>query len=250
MWKIFLKMPPTTAPIYKQVAEKLRQEILKGTYLVGQNLPPEKQLAEIFNASRHTIREALRDLREDGVIASRQGSGSVVCSTPNGQSFVHETSTINEIDQYASSSIKVLNNAVVDLEKELLDAVGLQESAAWMRIDGFRYLENESEPICMTHAFLHPDFFGVARLFGKRATPLYELIEDNFGVVIHEVQQRIIACTVNEKIGDVLGLPVGSMAIEIQRFYKLKDGKVVEMSRNIYPPHKFNFSLKLKRNNF
>ena len=239
--------PSSTLPIYKQIAQQLREEILKGTYLVGHNLPTEKQLAEDFNSSRHTIREALRDLRQDGVITSRQGSGSVVCAPPSCQSFTHETSTINEIEQYAHSIIRVLNTSVVDLPAALGRLAPTQEQAGWMLIEGFRYTDSEHDPICTTHAYLHPEFLSIARLFGKRATPLYELIEDNFGVVIHEVEQRIGACAINEREAELLKLAPGSIAIEVLRYYRLREGKVVEISRNLYPPHRFTFSLKLKR---
>ena len=236
-------------PIYKKIAQQLREEILKGTYPVGQNLPPEKQLAEEFQSSRHTIREALRDLRQDGVITSRQGSGSVVCATPNCQSFVHETSTINEIEQYAHNPIKIVSNTIVDLDLTLCNVTPIDETEGWMLIEGYRYSEGGPDPVCATQAYLHPEFLGIARLFGKRATPLYELIEDNFGVVIHEVEQHIQICKVPETMAQTLGLEVDSTAVEVQRFYKLKDGKVVEISRNIYPPEKFHFSMKLKRSN-
>ncbi|MGB3071642.1 MAG: GntR family transcriptional regulator [Ottowia sp.] len=243
-------MPLTNSsgsPIYKRIAHRLRQKIIRGTYLVGHNLPTENELAEEYKASRHTIREALRELRQDGVIASRRGSGSVVCAPQNCQSFVHETSTINEIEQYAKSPMKVVSTSFVNLASELPGAVQADTVADWLLIEGYRYAEGDPHAISATLAYLHPDYVSVARLFGKRTTPLFELIEDNFGVVIHEVEQTVLAREVPEHIADAIGLAPFSMAIEVLRLYRLKDGKVVEISRNFYPPQKFNFTLKLRR---
>ena len=63
---------------YRQLAERLKQElenyIRQGTY----KLPTEKELCEQFHASRQTIRQALLILEQEGLIARKQGSGSYV----------------------------------------------------------------------------------------------------------------------------------------------------------------------------
>jgi len=60
------------------IAVELRQAILLGDFLHGEKLPPERSLAETFGASRNTVREALRVLEEDGMVARRIGSGTYV----------------------------------------------------------------------------------------------------------------------------------------------------------------------------
>ena len=64
--------------LYEQVLEKLESQILQGVYQKGDYLPTEKKLVEQFGVSRITVREALRVLSENGVIATKKGSGSVV----------------------------------------------------------------------------------------------------------------------------------------------------------------------------
>ncbi len=68
-------------PKYEQVAETLAQEIREVRYPEGSLLPTEAQLSARFNASRHTIRHALRSLRERGLVNSRQGRGTEVVSS-------------------------------------------------------------------------------------------------------------------------------------------------------------------------
>src|SRR5215831_14348345 len=64
--------------LYLQVVQILKQEIVDGTYPVGTQLPTEDKLCERFSVSRYTVREALRRLREDNLVSSRQGAGTVV----------------------------------------------------------------------------------------------------------------------------------------------------------------------------
>lgn len=65
------------------VYEQIFAKIVDGEYPVNTKLPPEVELAKTFAVSRPVIREALAKLRDDGVIVSRQGSGSVVTRRPD-----------------------------------------------------------------------------------------------------------------------------------------------------------------------
>lgn len=66
--------------LYQQVADKLRAEIIAGRYEVNSRLPAERLLAEEFNVSRPTIREAIIALEIGGLVEVRVGSGVYVVS--------------------------------------------------------------------------------------------------------------------------------------------------------------------------
>jgi DNA-binding transcriptional MocR family regulator len=68
-------------PIYRQIYERLREQILAGALPEGTRLPPERSLAERLDVNRSTIVHAYRDLAADGLIEQRVGSGSRVAST-------------------------------------------------------------------------------------------------------------------------------------------------------------------------
>lgn len=64
--------------MYRQIAEDLRQQIESGEFQPGQMLPPEIELRERYNASRNTIRDALRLLATRGLVDARAGQGTFV----------------------------------------------------------------------------------------------------------------------------------------------------------------------------
>lgn len=72
----FLPVDPTR--ISEKVAEAISQAIVDGKLSPGENLPPERKLAELFNVTRNTVREALRQVESSGLISVRQGSGITV----------------------------------------------------------------------------------------------------------------------------------------------------------------------------
>ncbi|WP_171074857.1 GntR family transcriptional regulator [Nonomuraea basaltis] len=65
-------------PIYKTIINAIKDDIAAGRLQPGQALPTEAQLGEAHNASRLTVRRALSDLREEGVIYTVRAEGSYV----------------------------------------------------------------------------------------------------------------------------------------------------------------------------
>ena len=81
---------------YIQVARTLRKEIVDGVYPVGSQLPTEHELCERFSVSRYTVREALRRLREDNLVASRpraghDGGSAAVVRMPTSRTWCRST---------------------------------------------------------------------------------------------------------------------------------------------------------------
>jgi DNA-binding FadR family transcriptional regulator len=73
------KAPNMPARIYSDILNR----IIEGEYREGERLPTEHALAEQFATSRPTVREALAQLRADGIIATRHGSGTTVVRRPD-----------------------------------------------------------------------------------------------------------------------------------------------------------------------
>ncbi len=72
---------PRTA-IWKSIADSLRAEIANNHYGPGDKLPTEAALAARFGVNRHTVRRAIGDLAETGLVFSRRGTGVFVAAHP------------------------------------------------------------------------------------------------------------------------------------------------------------------------
>lgn len=69
-------------PLWKTIRDTVFSDISNGHYKSGDKLPTEAQLAARFGVNRHTVRQALAALVEDGVIFTRRGAGAFVATTP------------------------------------------------------------------------------------------------------------------------------------------------------------------------
>ena len=65
--------------LYEEVAKQIERLIVEGGLKPGDKLPPERELAEMFQVSRSSLRDAIRTLELTGLLEPRHGEGTVVC---------------------------------------------------------------------------------------------------------------------------------------------------------------------------
>ena len=68
----------SASPLYAQLMERIRMDILQGVYPVGDRIPPEHELEERYAVSRVTVRRALQELTASGLLERKQGKGTFV----------------------------------------------------------------------------------------------------------------------------------------------------------------------------
>jgi len=77
-------LPIQNERLYKRIVEQIEARILAGDLKVGEQLPPERELGEQFGVSRTAVREAVKILREKGLIEIRHGRGTFVTNATPG----------------------------------------------------------------------------------------------------------------------------------------------------------------------
>jgi GntR family transcriptional regulator len=235
-------------PLYRRLVQALRRDIVNGRFPVGSLLPTESELCERFGVSRHTVREALRCLRDDGLVSSRQGSGTEVARPGRSPLYVHTVSSVEELAQYAvDTRYHITNVTMVRTDRNAAKRLNCRIGEPWLHIEGPRYRSGQSEPICWTEVFIHRDYGGIARMLSRLAGPIYALIEDVFGERITRVDQTLRGRPIPGDLAKRLEVEPRTIGIEIQRDYYLIDGKRVETAFNLYPADRFSYSMTLHR---
>lgn len=80
--KLKLFKPIKKTRVYEEIVAKIKNMIEAGRLKSGDQLPVERELAEVFHVSRSSVREALRTLESQGFLESRQGEGTYISSQP------------------------------------------------------------------------------------------------------------------------------------------------------------------------
>lgn len=235
-------------PLYLQVARALKGEIVSGLYPVGSLLPTEDSLCARFSVSRYTVREALRVLRDDDLVTSRQGAGTVVIPPHTPGSDIHQVMSINDLVAFATGTrfaIESINMVAID--GKLAARTGLASGEEWLEVRGYRYANSEDIPVCWTEYYINRTFAAVGRLLQRHTGPIFPLIEDMFGQNIVEVHQQISATLIAAAMAADLKVKVGSAALEVRRTYETTDEKVAQVTINTHPASRFMHSMTMRR---
>ena len=136
-------------PRYAQIFNTLSQRMQAGKYPVDMRLPTESELCDEFNASRFTVREALRRLVEQGMVQRRQGAGSVVVSTTPQAQYVHSLSSLSDLFQFAlDTHYDLLSTSQVTLDAKIAADLGAAAGERWQLVEGLRRHEKGGKAFC------------------------------------------------------------------------------------------------------
>jgi len=236
-----------TPPRYQQIVEELRKEIGNDTLKAGDVLPSESELCDRFAVSRHTIREALRALRDEGFVESRQGAPTRI-TKPNGPLYTYSVSDVAELLQYATEAKYEIDKtgvviADVDLAARLSSPVGTR----WLRIEGFRYANQDPVPLCWTEMYIFSEYSGAAVKVGRQTGTVYSFIESLYGVRIDHVDQSLEATPIPVQACKAMNFDGLNLAILIRRVYRLSDGSIPMVALNYHSPARLRLNWTLKR---
>ncbi len=233
-----------TRPRYMQLADLVRADILSGRRMPGTSLATEKELCETHSVSRHTAREALRLLSQEGLIERRRGAGTQVAARLPAPAYSQPIDDFGSILQYAREAVLHVSALEPAPEGEAA-STGLAPGPA-MKMTGVRTIENEA-PVALTRIYvlksLAPDLQTANRLHGS----ITEWIEREHGLPILTVRQCIESIALDSADAEVLGVEPGTPALRTQRQYSDDGQRIVLVSVSLHPAGRFTYEMTLKR---
>lgn len=156
--------------LYKRIARELAHQISTGTYPPGSLFPTEMELCETWQVSRHTMREALRELTEQGLISRRKGAGTRVCE-PQASGVNHPLSHLEDLLLLAKNNLRVIkkiDEIVADIELSCIDRLPARFTLAAYR----QYSRGCAKPGCaylLDGQLRQHRLFQAARVYPRRS---------------------------------------------------------------------------------
>jgi DNA-binding GntR family transcriptional regulator len=235
---------------YAQLAESLLEKISKGEYPVGTLMPTEVDLCRQFGVSRITVREAIRQLSDMGLISRKPGVGTQVRARHASPRFVHAIESISDIFQYTQGSGKPVVLAVAEIEADENEAELLQcpPGQRWVRFESVRTFAGKRVPMVLTEAYVPPAYERLPKLAEKRSDPMYAVLEREYGEPIVEVQQEFRAVQINAKQAHLLAVKPGWAGLYVIRHYFGGGQRLLLVTLSIYPSDRFSYAMRLRYN--
>jgi DNA-binding GntR family transcriptional regulator len=234
-------------PRYLALAETLSEGIRSEQYPVGGLLPTEAELCEQYGVSRHTVREAIRKLRDLGLVSRHQGIGTRVENRDISGRFVLALGSVPDIWQYVQTTrFVVQDKALITASEAEIPLPSIGGNEEWLRVEGLRYIADQDLPISHSAVHMNGAFRGISDQIGRRQVPIFSLAERKYGLKVVTIKQEISAVIVPPRLIKLLKVKTGSPALSILRQYLTADGIVVEVGRSVTPADRFTYSLDLQ----
>lgn len=235
-------------PLYMQVASTLRTAIVRGIYPVGSRIPTEEELCARFMVSRHTVREALRRLRADGLISSRQGGRPIVVP-PSARGAVRRFSAEMGKDFYdytMGTRLAIESMEMTTVNKTLGARFDVPMGEQWLRVRGFREAGEEGKATCWHDYLIAAEFSAVGRLLHRHVGPFLPLIEDLFSERVVKVAQAMSAVAMPGELAERFGMSAGDPALRIFTRATTAQGALALLSISLHPGGSVGYSVQLE----
>ena len=235
------------AKLASRVREEVRDRIRDGRFAEGVQLPAEVELATSMGVSRTTVREALLQLEQEGLLIRRHGHGTFVQPTARLRGSLNANLSATEVIrghgmEPGTSGARITTERA---DPELAERLGLSAGDAVIRLERVRTADGR--PVIFTVDVLP------ARLIEDEGLDPTELLEPGLSLYrlyaerlrrsITDGQAWVRLSRAEPDVADRLGIPVGSPILRLEQVDATAEGEPVLFSVESYVADTFEFSV-------
>lgn len=215
-------------PLYSVVASRAEALIASGEWQAGDRLPPERQLCQHFEVSRSTLRQALGELEERGLISRHQGRGTFVTRPRMQLPIVGVFSIRDAMQAYGMEmTTRVLSVEVIEASRQVASDLACLPGDEVVYIERLRI--GDGEPMVLDTAHLRAALFPGLEQVDFEHRSLYEVLEADYGRTVAEAQETLEPVILTPRECELLGVAAHTTALLTRRVTTDEAGVVVAL---------------------
>jgi GntR family transcriptional regulator len=232
-------------PLHGRISQVLDELIKSGQLAAGEQLPPERELAELFGVSLAPVRQAILDAVNRGLLVRERGRGTFVRRPGFDQklSILHSL-TESLRDQHIEVDTQVLRQETVPTPPEVTHALGARHRKAVLLE---RLACAGGTPVALLEAYLSARTYPELAYSPLTNGSLYETLRERYGTVVtwSESMIELERCAPPET--EKLDVPVGEPLLRVEGTAFAESGQPVEYYRVRYRADRVRFFLESHR---
>ena len=237
-------------PLYLQLRERLRQELLgqvKSRFIVQGQLMPEAQIAQTLGVSRGTVRQAILDLRNEGLLVRRRGHGTQVVRQPLVEQDLNRLEGLGEIllGHGITSQITVLHHDVVELPLTHPAVTALNTGPQLYYLERLRCIDDI--PIAIDRSYFANSVGLALERYDICSNSIYEVLENELGIAMGDADEWVRALKSTREIAEVLHIQAGFPVLFLEKIVYDRTQKPLESATSIYPGDLFRYRIRAHR---
>ena len=234
----------TAVPLHSQIHDFLRENILSNKFQSDEHIRSERELAEEFEVSRMTVRQALNALRKEGLIYQKRGKGTFVSSR---KLDVHSRNLNGFSDEMRRRDLrpksKVLQLVKEICKEETAEKLHLSVNEEVFKLERLRLADDI--PMAIETTCLPAKLFPKLTKYDFEKQSLYQILESKYGVQMYSAAEDLEAAISDAKISDLLGVKKKSPLLIVYRTVFAEDDQPIEYTKSIYRADRYRASFFL-----
>ena len=228
----------SASPLYRQLMQRIRADIASGMYPVNSRIPSEAELCAAYQVSRVTVRKALAELTQEGLLRRMQGKGTFVCG-PRLKTSLRDITSFHEacLMMGCTPGTKVISAQTVHAEERIREALALEDDSA-VEIVRLRLADNIPvmlETNCFARKYEH--------LLNERLNgSLYHLLSKQ-GVEAASGVHEISLCHATAQQAKLLEVEVGTALLQLDQVIFDQHGAPLHTSHQVIRGDRFTFRI-------
>ncbi len=232
--------PNSIVPMYKQVLNILTEQIKKGQLKPGDKLPSEAALMNQYEVSRITIRGAITELVEEGILERSQGKGTFV-ATPKSLYTAKDDFGFTRSCILAGKkpTTKLLSSEMIYPSQNYIDYFGIKETQKILCTKRLRFVDEEPTMIETNHYAPTLEFLLNESLEGS----LFELLGTKYNIYVDESVRTVEVYIATKEDAALLKVKNNTPLLLFKDRQKDSEGKPLFISRQVYCTERLKFYL-------
>lgn len=203
-------------PLYHQLYELLRGNITGGEWQPGRMLPPESVLCRRFQVSQITVRQALENLVNDGLIIRQRGRGSFVAHPALESSLTRIISfTEDMLQRNFLPKSRVICSGLVEANSSVAEKLKVEVGEVLAQLHRLRYADGE--PLSIEKSLLVHQYCPGVLDENFEDNSLRVSLKNRFGIQLVRARQSIRAQVATQEQADLLGVDRGAPLLVLDR---------------------------------
>ena len=233
-------------PLYVQLLSIIRRGIKTGLINEGDTLPSEAELCEMFNLSRSTVRHAIGELENEGLVIRRRGKGTFISKPKMSRKMEEVYSFSKEIRNMGlQPSSKILDFQIISNDIDLSRNLELKDSGDKIyKIVRLR-MANE-EPLLLETTYIPVYIIPGLKKDRLESESLYQIMREHSGIEPYEAEESYESVLIDQKTAALLNCKKNSSGFFIERKTLLQSGEVYEYTQSIMRGDKTKFVIRLR----
>lgn len=239
-------VPFAPVPLYNQLKELLRAQILDGTYPAESRMPSESELGDQFQVSRITVRQALGDLQKEGLIFKIHGKGTFVAKPKAFQNVSTLQGLAESLSQLGHEVInQLLGVKFIAADGRIAERLQLNEGDRVAEIKRVRLINRE--PVSLEISYVLADIGEKLQKADLITRDIFLILENDLQLNLGHADLAIDAVLADSELTNALNVEEGAPIMRIERLTHTAAGQPIDFEFLYYRGDAFQYRFRIDR---